>query len=119
MTDDIFRDVYDSVDALYGAFYPPHEPDFDTRWRVYSEEAAEFATAALYHNCDGEPVPGQHSLEEWADMLYTSFGVMQALGYNLFDLEQALAEVVAKNAAKRPANGYTLDSKGKIRKAAP
>lgn len=109
-----YRTFIASPAALYAAFNV--QPSLEAALRIYNEETLEFTLAAA----DG--LDRTALLAEAADVLYTVFGVLYACTDPALwldvaaEFEAAMQAVAAKNAAKRPENGYGINGKGKITK---
>lgn len=99
---------------LYAAFFDRDRPERAQACKQVGEEAAELMIATMSNETTMEDVA-----DEVADVIYVALGAARAIGLRPADIVLACERVIAKNAEKRPVNGYGLNDKGKIARLKP
>lgn len=106
---DALKDISTSVAQFYKRFglgdesVPPVQ-----RRRYLAEEYQEFIEESVLWSDCGDSGSYTKLASEFADVLYTLIGVMQAHGFEQAALESAIKQVCAKNDAKTPENGWKV-----------
>lgn len=101
--------LWNSTFDLHSRFFPDTPPDFEARWRVFNEEVSEF----LLECANANDLTDQEPAKEAADVLVTSIGLLQGLGFEYEDFEAAILATAKKNDSKTLTT-HEVNSKGKI-----
>jgi hypothetical protein len=107
---DVLKRISTSVTQFYDRFgldvesVPPAQ-----RRRYLAEEYQEFIEESVLMS-DPSATSGSYArlAGEFADVLYTLIGVMQAHGFTQAELENAVEVICVKNDAKTPENGWKV-----------
>lgn len=101
--------LWDSTFDLHSRFFPDNPPDFEARWRVFNEEVSEFLLECANANDLTDMEPAQ----EAADVIVTLMGLLQGLGFDYNNLQDAIIATAEKNDSKT-LKTHAVNKKGKI-----